>query len=123
MQPYPASNSVLLMDNCGIHTSETLHEIVEDQGCGLEFAPPYSPDFNPIKESFSCGMYQMQSSLGLELNVISIQSRVGFRATGGWPRSRIQWPQLRLHVAMSPQRKHAHGSITQVMSKTDESKS
>lgn len=55
MNPFPGPESVLLMDNCGIHTSETLRELVEGQGCRLEFTPPYSPDLNPIEESFSCG--------------------------------------------------------------------
>jgi transposase len=59
MNRFPGSRSVLLMDNCGIHTSETLRELVEEQGCRLEFTPPYSPDLNPIEESFSCGEWYL----------------------------------------------------------------
>lgn len=27
--------------------------MIEHKGCLLEFLPPYSPDYNPIEESFS----------------------------------------------------------------------
>lgn len=32
---------------------KNLKRIIENHGCKLEFLPPYSPDFNPIKYSFS----------------------------------------------------------------------
>ena len=30
-----------------------LQALIDEKGCKLEFLPPYSPDFNPIKYSFS----------------------------------------------------------------------
>jgi transposase len=69
MNPYPGDRSVLILDNCAIHKSRFLREAIEDQGdrdailgilfdtltgCRLLFLPPYSPDLNPIEESFSC---------------------------------------------------------------------
>jgi transposase len=56
MNPFPEDNSVLVLDNCAIHKSDALRAVVEAQGHLLIFLPPYSPDFNPIEESFSCGM-------------------------------------------------------------------
>jgi hypothetical protein len=56
MNPYPQDKSILILDNCAIHKMRALREIIEGFGCVLLFLPPYSPDFNPIKESFSCGM-------------------------------------------------------------------
>ncbi|KAG9013741.1 hypothetical protein FRB90_005775 [Tulasnella sp. 427] len=53
MTPFPGPRSVLLMDNCAIHTSELLCEMVEQHGCRVEFTPPYSPELNPIEMSFS----------------------------------------------------------------------
>ncbi len=53
MNPYPNDNSILILDNCAIHKSDMLRQVVEAQGCLLIFLPPYSPDFNPIEESFS----------------------------------------------------------------------
>jgi transposase len=74
MNPYPQDCSVLILDNCAIHKSEVLREVIEATGkkntilliassslsqvftgIVLDFLPPYSPDFNPIEESFSCG--------------------------------------------------------------------
>jgi transposase len=63
---------VVIIDNCSTHKSNTLRELIEDQGMhfllsrstcypyetclGYEllFLPAYSPDYNPIEESFSC---------------------------------------------------------------------
>lgn len=41
------------MDNAPIHRSEELKEMCDDYGVRLEFLPPYSPDYNPIEESFA----------------------------------------------------------------------
>ena len=54
MNRYPRENSILILDNCAIHKSHTLREVIEASGVLLVFLPPYSPDFNPIEESFSC---------------------------------------------------------------------
>ena len=53
MNRFPQDNSILVMDNCSIHKSQVLKDIVESHGCRLYFLPPYSPDLNPIEESFS----------------------------------------------------------------------
>jgi transposase len=55
MNPYPQDKSIIVLDNCAIHKSELLREVVEASGHLLIFLPPYSPDYNPIEESFSCG--------------------------------------------------------------------
>lgn len=69
--PYPGPRSVLILDNCSIHHSEAVRELVEDDACmfhsqlwdttnivglvcKLIFLPPYSPDLNPIEQAFSC---------------------------------------------------------------------
>lgn len=71
MNPFPEEKSVLLLDNCSIHKSKALKELVDSHGtsicmvfhptslltsisgCYLYFIPAYSPDFNPIEEAFS----------------------------------------------------------------------
>ncbi|KAJ2932941.1 hypothetical protein H1R20_g4170, partial [Candolleomyces eurysporus] len=53
MNPFPAPNSVIVMDNASIHKSEDLRRMVEARGMRLVFLPAYSPDFNPIEEAFS----------------------------------------------------------------------
>jgi hypothetical protein len=70
MQPYPAPNSVIVMDNCRIHHNPLIREMIETRcvcwtvdllcvvnarrsGMRLEYLPAYSPDFNPIEQAFS----------------------------------------------------------------------
>ena len=70
MQPFPAPNSVIVMDNCSIHKAPEIRELIESRyvisfvfwhvkhwpqfsGMRLEYLPAYSPDFNPIELAFS----------------------------------------------------------------------
>jgi transposase len=40
---------VVIMDNCSIHKSPKVRELIESVGCKLIYLPPYSPDLNPIE--------------------------------------------------------------------------
>jgi transposase len=53
MNPFPERFSVLVMDNHSIHRSEELREACQEKGIHLLFLPAYSPDMNPIEQSFS----------------------------------------------------------------------
>ena len=72
MNQYPAPRSVIIMDNCAIHKSSdvldmiierfvrtsiwdylTLIQVSTGRGMRYEFLPPYSPDYNPIEPAFS----------------------------------------------------------------------
>lgn len=50
MQSFPGPNSV---DNCSIHHVQEVHDLAQQLGIVLLYLPPYSPDYNPIEESFS----------------------------------------------------------------------
>lgn len=53
LNPYPGRNSVVIMDNCTIHHDEDIRKLIEDEcGAKLVYLPPYSPDFNPIEQTF-----------------------------------------------------------------------
>lgn len=52
MQPYPQSNSVLILDNCRAH-SLSPQQIFDEYGILVLFLPPYSPFLNPIERLFS----------------------------------------------------------------------
>jgi transposase len=41
------------MDNLSAHKCQEVRQLIEARGCELLFVPPYSPDYNPIKEAFS----------------------------------------------------------------------
>jgi transposase len=52
--PYPGPRSIIVMDNASVHHSnkDRILEVAERRGVWIRFLPPYSPDFNPIEESF-----------------------------------------------------------------------
>lgn len=45
--------SIIIMDNCSIHHVPEVRRLFLDAGIPVLFLPPYSPDYNPIEESFS----------------------------------------------------------------------
>lgn len=53
MNPFPARQSVLVIDNARIHHLGRIPEICERHRVLLLYLPPYSPDFNPIEKVFS----------------------------------------------------------------------
>ena len=51
--PFPASRSVIVMDNAQVHRHSIIRDMIEEAGCKLVMLPPYSPDYNPIEMAFS----------------------------------------------------------------------
>jgi hypothetical protein len=41
------------MDNASIHRSDLVAQLCQDAGIQLEYLPLYSPDLNPIEDSFN----------------------------------------------------------------------
>ncbi len=50
---FPASKSVIIMNNASIHCNARIEELITSHGCEVRYLSPYSPDFNPIELSFS----------------------------------------------------------------------
>ena len=46
-------HSVVILGNCTVHHIPEVVASIEDVGALVYFLPPYSPDFNPIEETFS----------------------------------------------------------------------
>lgn len=44
---------VVIMDNLGSHKGAAVRQAIETAGAELRFLPPYSPDFNPIENTFA----------------------------------------------------------------------
>ena len=42
-----------MMDNLSSHKMAGVKAAIESAGAALRYLPPYSPDFNPIEQSFS----------------------------------------------------------------------
>ena len=55
LMPYNGVNphSVVVLDNCSIHHVEGIASMIEEVSVIVHFLPPYSPDLNPIEETFS----------------------------------------------------------------------
>ena len=55
LMPFNGINphSVVIMDNCSIHHVPEVVKSITDVGALIHFLPPYSPDLNPIEETFS----------------------------------------------------------------------
>ena len=45
--------SVVIMDNASIHHTDSVVSLIEEVGALVHYLPPYSPDMNPIEETFS----------------------------------------------------------------------
>ena len=54
-QPVPTlePDDIVIMDNPGGHKSKAVREAIKHAGARLWFLPPYSPDPNPIEQTFS----------------------------------------------------------------------
>ena len=44
---------IVIVDNLPAHKRDEVSQIIEAAGAGLIYLPPYSPDLNPIEQSFA----------------------------------------------------------------------
>ena len=44
---------MIILDNCVIHHTHEVVDMIEGVGAIIQFLPPNSPDLNPIEEAFS----------------------------------------------------------------------
>jgi len=44
---------IVIMDNLGSHKAKIIRQMIKEAGARLWFLPPYSPDLNPIEQTFS----------------------------------------------------------------------
>ncbi len=58
--PELSINQTIIMDNAAIHKSKRTRELLEESGHELLFLPPYSPDFNPIEQTFGTMKKRLQ---------------------------------------------------------------
>ena len=68
-------NDIVIMDNLGSHKSKAVREAIRAAGARLFFLPPYSPDLNPIEQTFSKIKHWMR--MASERTVEATWKRVG----------------------------------------------
>ena len=66
---------IVIIDNLPAHKRDEVREIIEAAGATLRYLPPYSPDLNPIEQSFA----KIKSHLRKhkERNVPALYDRIG----------------------------------------------
>jgi transposase len=80
---------IIVMDNLSSHKGERVRELIEERGCELIYLPPYSPDLNPIEETFAKlkallrraaarSHEALVESMGAALDAITAQDAHGF---------------------------------------------
>ncbi len=64
LQPFNGVNahSIVVMDNASIHHVQHVVQTLEGLGVLVYFLPPYSPDLNPIEETFSKVKYWLKAN-------------------------------------------------------------
>ena len=60
--------SIVIMDNAPVHNKKMLRSLLKKHGHALLPLPPYSPDFNPIEQSFGA-MKKRREGMPLETTV------------------------------------------------------
>ena len=53
MLPTLKPGDIVIMDNLGSHKAKTIRKAIMAAGARLWFLPPYSPDLNPIEQTFA----------------------------------------------------------------------
>ena len=53
LAPKLKAGQIVIMDNLSVHRGAWVRELIESKGCQLWLLPSYSPDYNPIEQSFS----------------------------------------------------------------------
>ena len=60
--PILKPGDIVIMDNLGSHKSAVVRQIIAAAGARLRFLPPYSPDLNPIEQTFANIKHWMRSA-------------------------------------------------------------
>lgn len=51
--PQLRKGDTLILDNLSTHKIQIVSQLLSDQGVGVRYLPPYSPDLNPIELAFA----------------------------------------------------------------------
>lgn len=66
---------IVVMDNLGSHKSSAVKQMIRSAGARLHYLPPYSPDLNPIEQTFAKIKHCMR--LAQERSVEDTWRRIG----------------------------------------------
>jgi transposase len=66
---------IVIMDNLGSHKSPAIKQAIRATGARLWFLPPYSPDLNPIEQTFSKIKHWMR--MAQNRSIETVQNELG----------------------------------------------
>ena len=75
LAPSLRSGDIVIIDNLPAHRREQVREIIEAAGATLRYLPPYSPDLNPIEQSFAKLKAQLRKAN--ERSIPALYDRIG----------------------------------------------
>ena len=86
---------IVVMDNLGSHKSKAVRDAIRAAGARLWFLPPYSPDLNPIEQTFAKIKHWMRMAqkrtlqetwrhLGILLNTVTPEECANYFANAGY---------------------------------------
>lgn len=61
---------IVVLDNLGSHRSQAVRRSILDAGAKLAFLPPYSPDLNPIEQTFAKVKHWMRVAQARSIEVV-----------------------------------------------------
>ncbi len=61
---------IVVLDNLGSHRSQAVRRSILDAGAKLAFLPPYSPDLNPIEQTFAKVKHWMRMAQARSIEAI-----------------------------------------------------
>ena len=85
------AKSVVITDNASVHHVDSVVETFKQLGVLIYFLPPYSPDFNPIEESFSKLKSVMQANEQLLDSGLDIEALILTGLSSFTPDDCIAW--------------------------------
>jgi transposase len=75
LAPSLRPGDIVIIDNLPAHKRDEVRQIIEAAGASLIYLPPYSPDLNPIEQSFAKLKAQLRKAK--ERTVPALYDRIG----------------------------------------------
>lgn len=70
LAPSLKPRDIVVMDNLGSHKAQATKDAIERVGARLIFLPPYSPDLNPIEQTFSKIKSVLRKAMGRTVQAV-----------------------------------------------------
>ena len=72
LAPSLKPRDIVVMDNLGSHKAQATKDAIERVGARLIFLPPYSPDLNPIEQTFSKIKSVLRKAMGRTVQAVEV---------------------------------------------------